>query len=199
MKSCEESYTEAQLEYLRGWAKERKNLCEIDYRKENKKIKAEMDAKRYNPTLRKEKAKKKRDIKEELTDTCKGCNKKFWHTSILKHISQMKSCEESYTEGQMEYLRGWARERKNLYEIDYKRENKESIAAKRSQQNKKKREERNLKRKEEIRAKYIESMKVTLRNNKVSYERNARQENQRNFNSQHYLSTTFFRIRCYLM
>ena len=184
-KSCWDAYTCDQIKELEDLAEERKRLKEIDYRKENKSSKAVNDAKRYN-----KKAKEKREINEELTDTCKSCKKKFWHTSILRHISHKESCRDEYTKEQYEFLEGWAKERKRLNEIDYREENKESIAARRSQRNTKKREERKERRREEIHAEHIRITKSIVRNNKVLHERNARIDNKiyfdaskRNFSS----------------
>ena len=84
-------------------------------------------------------SKESKEIRYQLTETCK---KKLWHTSILRHICQKLSCKEEYTDQQLEFLIGWATERKRLYKIDYREENTEAITVRRSQRNKEKKEKK---------------------------------------------------------
>ena len=39
---------------------------------------------------------KKKEIRDQLTETCKSCKKKFWDTSFLRHIGQSKVCKAYY-------------------------------------------------------------------------------------------------------
>ena len=175
-KSCLKQYNEEfeqEFGFLRYWAEEQKKDLDANNFIENK---ASIYSKRA--AQRKEKYEKKKTINDELTETCKSCKKKFWHTVFLKHIGQKQSCKEEYTDEELDFITGWAEERKRLYNIDYREENKEALALKRSQKNKEQRE----KKQQEITAEYIQSSKKCFRSNKLTYESNARTENKIHFN-----------------
>ena len=171
-KSCLKQYNEEfeqEFGFLRYWAEEQKKDLDANNFIENK---ASIYSKRADK--RKEKYEKKKTINDQLTETCKSCKKKFWHTVFLKHIGQKQSCKEEYTDEELDFVTGWAKERKRLYNIDYREENKEALALKRSQRNKEQKE----KKQEEIIAKHIQNSKNFFRSSKLRYERNARIENK---------------------
>ena len=176
-KSCLKQYNEefeSDMGWLRHLSDERKKYFEAENWAENKASISAKRAGKYSPTQRKEKYEKKKEIRDQLTETCKSCKKNFWDTSFLRHIGQKQSCKEEYTNEQLEFMRGWAKERKRLNEIDYREQNKEALAVRRSQRNKEKKE----KKREEMIAEHIRVSKITFRNNKLTYERDARIENK---------------------
>ena len=171
-KSCLKQYNEEfeyEFGFLRYWAEQQKKDWDVENFTVNK---ASIYAKQA--TRRTEMYEKKKAIRDQLTETCKSCKKKFWDTSFLKHIGQKQSCKEEYTDEELDFMTGWAKERKRLYNIDYREENKEALALKRSQRNKEQKE----KKKEEIIAKSIQNSKRFFRSSKLRYERNARIENK---------------------
>ena len=152
--------------------KRKKNL-DGDNWTENKASISAKKANKYNPAQRKEKFERKKEIRDQLTEICKSCKKKFWHTSILRHIGQKQSCKEEYRNEKLGFLRGWAKERKRMNEIDYREGNKEVLAVRQPQRNKEKKE----KKRQEMKAEHIRVSKIRFRGNKLSYERDARIEN----------------------
>ena len=174
-KSCLKQYNEEfehEFGFLRYWAEQQKKDWDADNFTVNK---ASIYSKKV--AQRKEKSEKKKAISDQLTETCKSCKKKFWDTSFLKHIGQKQSCKEEYTDEELDFITGWAKERKRLYNIDYREENKEALALKRSQKNKEQRE----KKQQDITAQHIQNSKKCFRSNKLTYERNARTENKIHF------------------
>ena len=178
---CKNTYSEDEMDYMRGWAKERSTQCKKDFQERNRAYIAHQKASNYDPVLRRERYQKQKDMRDTLIETCKLCKKKFWHTSILRHIGQKKSCKEEYTKEQLEFLRGWARERKRLYEIDYREENKKIIAAKRSLRNKARTEDKAKKQAEENRKLHNDTIRFIFESQKLSHEKNARIENRMKF------------------
>ena len=142
-KSCLKQYDEEfehEFGFLRYWAEQQKKDSDVEYFTVNK---ATIYAKQV--TQRTEMYEKKKAIRDQLTETCKSCKKKFWDTSFLKHIGQKQSCKEEYTDEELDFMTGWAKERKRLYNIDYREENKEALALKRSQRNKEQKEKKKKK------------------------------------------------------
>ena len=115
-KSCKSKYSKEELEYIEGWSKERKKVLESIYYESNKDSEY-LKQQRKSNNLEYWKRKKsliaaKRKKKPDLSEICKGCDKKMGNKSILKHLSQKKSCEEKYTAEEMAYLRGLSNEKK---------------------------------------------------------------------------------------
>ena len=50
-------------------------------------------------------------------ETCKSCGEKHEDNTLLKHIKHKESCMAGYDEAQLEYIRGWAREREKNYRL----------------------------------------------------------------------------------
>ena len=209
-ESCQKGYSEYDMGLLRFLANERSKDIDFEYNQDyyqmNQGSIAKNRAKRYNASHRKQIYEEKKAKRDYLIDTCKSCKKKLWHTSILRHIAQEKSYKDKYALEQIDILRGWAKEKKRLREIDYKEENreklllqqieyneknKEALASKRSQKNKKKTEERKKKKYEEMMDKSLKSDKSNFSSQKLSRERNARIENEIHFDS---AKTNFFPV-----
>ena len=89
------------MELLIYLANERKKDLETDYWTDNKES---------LPLKRKEKLEEKKEIKEDILQTCKACKKTFDDTSMLRHLSQNKSCKDTYNEKEWKYITGWANE-----------------------------------------------------------------------------------------
>ena len=205
-ESCQKGYSEYDMGLLRFLANERSKDIDFDYYQMNQESIAKNRAKRYNAAHRKQIYEEKKAKRDYLIDTCKSCKKKLWHTSILRHIGQKKPCKDNYALEQIDILRGWAKEKKRLKEIDYKEENreklllqqmeyyeknKEALASKRSYKNKEITKERKKKKHEEMMAISIKSDKSNFSSQKLSRERNARIENEIHFDS---AKTNFFPV-----
>ena len=55
----------------------------------------------------------------DLLETCKSCGKTFEDNSLLKHVSQKESCMADYNENDLKYVRGWARQRREIHDSNY--------------------------------------------------------------------------------
>ena len=180
-KSCLKQYNEEfedEFSFLRHSADEGKKDIDADNWAMNKASISSKKAEKYSPAKRKEDYEKKKAIRDQLTETCKSCKKNFLDTTIKKHIAQKQSCKDEYTDEQIEFMTGWAKERKRLMEINHREENKEALAVKRSHRNKEKKEKKH----EEMIAENIRCSRIRFSGNKITHERNARIENEIKFN-----------------
>ena len=108
-KTCEADYNENELDYIREWARKRKNNYDSNYYQENKDTHYLKEQKKSNNKLYKESRKiflveSKKKSKQILLEVCKGCKKNMGKKSILMHLSQKESCKNDYTEEEMYFL-----------------------------------------------------------------------------------------------
>lgn len=149
---CKESYSQDHLsslkkqpQYIRS-AKQKIKMAER-YQLNKEKVRKKYQQKKYdyktriwkdkfgpsNSTVMSVDQYFKEENKEKLTlellDIGKSCKKEFGDTSILRHL-QDKSCSKDYDLEEMEYIRGWATERKKIIYSDYYENNKQEIKLK---------------------------------------------------------------------
>ena len=126
--SCNTAYSQEQLEALRIRSKEISNA----------KHKIKM-AERYQ--IKKSHYREKNRVDEpstssqeklsvELLSICKSCKIKFEDTSILRHITHEKSCQNNYDDEDIKFIRSWSKEREKMVASDYYQENSEKIRLK---------------------------------------------------------------------
>ena len=111
--SCEENYTNEEMDTLRNLSYERRKRRNIEQRHKKRERKLKLDV-------------------LALTEVCRSCQKTFSEDSILKHVMQ-SDCIRDYSNDEIGWLRSWADEGKRDREVDYRTENKESLALKRKE------------------------------------------------------------------
>ena len=90
--SCEENYTNEEMDTLRNLSYERRKRRNIEQRHKNREKKLELD-------------------NLVLTEVCRSCHRTFSETSILKHITHSE-CIKDFNDDEMGLLRYLADERK---------------------------------------------------------------------------------------
>ena len=110
---CQKDYSEADMQILKKWAKDKKNAKREEKRKNARNAILKSDKVKID--LLKEKVHKSHKSKELgllKENECKFCHKKTTG-GIRRHISQSKICQNDYSEADMQILKKWAKERKN--------------------------------------------------------------------------------------
>ena len=125
-EECQNDYSEADMQILKKWAKDKKNAKRQEKRKNARE--AFLKSNKVKIDLSKEKLHKLHKSKEMgllKENECKFCHK-VTKNGIRKHISQSKICQNDYSEADKQILKKWAKERKNAKKEEKRNNDRET-------------------------------------------------------------------------